>query len=116
MSRLVWLIPLFPLVGVLVNALFGRRTGHLAHWIAVPALGLAFIASCFVFARVLHGETYVGQLFSWISAGSFTTAVAVQVDQLTATMLLVVTGVGFLIHLYSVGYMHDDPGFARIIT
>jgi NADH-quinone oxidoreductase subunit L len=116
MSRLVWLIPLFPLVGALVNALFGRRTGHLAHWIAVPALGLAFITSCFVFARVLHGETYVGQLFPWISAGSFTTAVAVQVDQLTATMLLVVTGVGFLIHLYSVGYMHDDPGFARFFT
>ena len=116
MSRLVWLIPLFPLVGAVVNALFGRRTGHLAHWIAVPALGLGFITSCFVFARVLHGEAYVGQLFPWINAGSFTTAVSVQVDQLTATMLLVVTGVGFLIHLYSVGYMHDDPSFARFFT
>jgi len=116
MSRLVWLIPLFPLVGALVNALFGRRTGHLAHWVAVPALGLGFVTSCLVFARVLHGETYVGQLFPWISAGAFTTAVAVQVDQLTAIMLLVVTGVGFLIHLYSVGYMHDDPSFARFFT
>ena len=116
MSRLVWLIPLFPLVGALVNALFGRRTGHFAHWVAVPALGLGFVTSCFVFARVLHGETYVGQLFPWINAGAFTTAVAVQVDQLTAVMLLVVTGVGFLIHLYSVGYMHDDPGFARFFT
>ena len=57
MSRLVWLIPLFPLVGALVNALFGRRTGHLAHWIAVPALGLSFVTSCAVVARVLHGET-----------------------------------------------------------
>jgi NADH-quinone oxidoreductase subunit L len=116
MSRLVWLIPLFPLVGALVNALFGRRTGHLAHWIAVPALGLSFVASCFVFARVLHGETYVGQLFPWIIAGGFKTAVAVQVDQLSAVMLLVVTGVGFLIHLYSVGYMHGDDGFARFFT
>ena len=75
MSRLVWLIPLFPLAGALLNALFGRLTGRLAHWIAVPAPGLSFVASCFVFARVLHGETYVGQLFPWISAGSFTTAV-----------------------------------------
>jgi NADH-quinone oxidoreductase subunit L len=116
MSRLVWLIPLFPLVGALVNALFGRRTGHLAHWIAVPALGLSFVASCFLFARVLQGETYVGQLFPWISAGGFKTAVAVQVDQLSAVMLLVVTGVGFLIHLYSVGYMHGDDGFARFFT
>ena len=116
MSRLVWLIPLFPLVGALVNALFGRRTGSLAHWVAVPALGLGFVTSCLVFARVLHGERYVGQLFPWINAGAFTTAVAVQVDQLTAIMLLVVTGVGFLIHLYSAGYMHDDPGFARFFT
>jgi NADH-quinone oxidoreductase subunit L len=116
MSRLVWLIPFFPLVGALVNALFGRRTGQLAHWVAVPALGLGFLTSCLVFARVLHGETYVGQLFSWINAGTFTTAVAVQVDQLTAIMLLVVTGVGFLIHLYSAGYMHDDPSFARFFT
>src|SRR6266436_89414 len=116
MSRLVWLIPLFPLAGALLNALFGRLTGRLAHWIAVPAPGLSFVASCFVFARVLHGETYVGQLFPWISAGSFTTAVTVQVDQLSAVMLLVVTGVGFLIHVYSAGYMHGDDGFARFFT
>src|SRR6266508_795678 len=116
MSRLVWLIPLFPLAGALANALFGRLTGRVAHWIAVPALGLSFVASCVVFVRVLHGETYVGQLFPWISAGSFTTAVAVQVDQLSAVMLLVVTGVGFLIHLYSAGYMHGDDGFARFFT
>jgi NADH-quinone oxidoreductase subunit L len=116
MSRLVWLIPLFPLVGALANALFGRLTGRLAHWIAVPALGLSFVYSCLVFIRVLHGETYVGQLFPWISAGTFTTAIAVQVDQLSAVMLLVVTGVGFLIHLYSAGYMHGDDGYARYFT
>jgi len=116
MSRLVWLIPLFPLVGALANALFGRRTGHAAHWIAVPALLLSFITSCFVFSRVAHGETYVGQLFPWIVAGGFQTSVLAQVDQLTAVMLLVVTGVGFLIHLYSIGYMHEDPDFARFFT
>ncbi|HTY80473.1 MAG TPA: NADH-quinone oxidoreductase subunit L [Candidatus Bathyarchaeia archaeon] len=116
MSRLVWLIPLFPLVGALANALFGRRTGHAAHWIAVPALLLSFITSCFVFSRVSHGETYVGQLFPWVVAGSFQTSVLAQVDQLTAVMLLVVTGVGFLIHLYSVGYMHEDADFARFFT
>jgi NADH-quinone oxidoreductase subunit L len=116
MPPLVWLIPLFPLVGALANALFGRRTGHAAHWIAVPALLLSFLASCLVFSRVLHGETYVGQLFPWITAGAFQTGVLVQVDQLTAVMLLVVTGVGFLIHVYSIGYMHEDPDFARFFT
>jgi NADH-quinone oxidoreductase subunit L len=116
MSRLVWLIPLFPLVGTLVNALLGRMIGHRAHWVAVPALGLSFLASCGVFLRVRAGEAYVGDLFPWIGAGSFQTAITVQVDQLSAVMLLVVTGVGFLIHLYSAGYMHDDPGYARYFT
>ncbi|HUM14136.1 MAG TPA: NADH-quinone oxidoreductase subunit L [Candidatus Nitrosotalea sp.] len=116
MSRLVWLIPLFPLVGALVNALFGRLIGHRAHWIAVPALFASFLASCFVFTRVWHGETWTGDLFPWVVAGAFKTAVTAQVDQLTAVMLLVVTGVGFLIHVYSAGYMHDDHDYARFFT
>jgi NADH-quinone oxidoreductase subunit L len=116
MSRLVWLIPLFPLVGMLVNALFGRIIGHKAHWIAVPALFAAFVTACFVFARVWHGETWVGDLFPWVVAGAFKTAVTAQVDQLTAVMLLVVTGVGFLIHVYSAGYMHDDHDYPRFFT
>src|SRR5438445_8350684 len=116
MSRLVWLIPFLPLVGTLVNALFGRATGDRAHWVAVPALSLAFLVSCAVFLRVLNGETYVGELFPWIAAAAFKAAITVQVDQLSAVMLLVVTGVGFLIHLYSAGYMHDDPSYARFFT
>jgi NADH-quinone oxidoreductase subunit L len=116
MSRLVWLIPLFPLVGSLVNALFGRSIGRLAHWIAVPALGMSFLTACALFARVWNGETYTGALFPWIVAGTFQTAITAQVDQLTAVVLLVVTGVGFLIHLYSAGYMHGDPSYARFFT
>jgi NADH-quinone oxidoreductase subunit L len=65
---------------------------------------------------VWHGETWTGDLFPWIVAGPFKTAVAAQVDQLAAVMLLVVTGVSFLIHVYSVGYMHDDDGYARFFT
>ena len=116
MSRLVWLIPLFPLIGSLFNVLFGRAVGHKAHWISVPALLASFVTSCMVFARVWNGETWTGDLFTWVVAGTFKTAVTAQVDQLSAVMLLVVTGVGFLIHLYSVGYMHHDPGYARFFT
>ena len=116
MSRLVWLIPLFPLLGTLINAVFGRLIGHRAHWIAVPALLGSFVTSCMVFARVWHGETWTGDLFPWVVAGSFKAPLTAQVDQLTAVMLLVVTGVGFLIHLYSSGYMHDDDGYARFFT
>ena len=116
MSRLVWLIPLFPLLGTIVNALGGGVIGRRAHWVAVPAVGASFLASCGVFVRVWHGQTWTGDLFPWISAGPFQTAVTVQVDQLSAVMLLVVTGVGFLIHLYSAGYMHGDDGYARFFT
>ena len=116
MSRLVWLIPLFPLVGTLINAVFGRFIGHKAHWIAVPAVLASFVTSCLVFGRVWHGETWTGDLFPWVVAGSFKAPVTARVDQLTAVMLLAVTGVGFLIHLYSAGYMHDDDGYARFFT
>jgi NADH-quinone oxidoreductase subunit L len=74
------------------------------------------VTSCVVFVRVWNGETWTGDLFTWVVAGTFETAVTGQVDQLTAVMLLVVTGVGFLIHVYSMGYMHDDPGYARFFT
>src|SRR5215471_96144 len=116
MSRLVWLIPLFPLLGTIVNAVAGSTIGRRAHWIAVPALGASFLVSAAVFMRVLHGETWHGELFRWIVAGPFNVVVDAQVDQLTAVMLLVVTGVGFLIHLYSAGYMHGDDGYARFFT
>ena len=112
----VWLIPFFPLVGAIVNAVFGRAIGRRAHWIAVPAVFFSFLAACTVFARVWHGETWTGDLFPWIVAGTFETAVTAQIDQLSAVMLLVVTGVSFLIHLYSIGYMHDDAGYARFFT
>src|SRR2546425_11449393 len=116
MPLLVWLIPLFPLLGTVVNTVFGGVIGRRAHWVAVPAIACSFVAACLLLARVGHGETWTGDLFPWISAGTFKTAVTAQVDPLSAVMLLVVTGVSFLIHLYSVGYMHDDPGYARFFT
>src|SRR5215475_687879 len=112
----VWLIPFFPLAGAIINAVFGRAIRRRAHWIGVPAVFFSFLAACTVFARVWHGETWTGALFPWVVAGTFETSVTAQVDQLSAIMLLVVTGVSFLIHLYSIGYMHEDPGYARFFT
>src|SRR5881296_1120900 len=116
MPLVVWLIPLFPLLGTVVNAVLGGAIGRRAHWVAVPAIALSFVAACGVFARVWHGETWTGDLFPWISAADFETTVVALVDQLSAVMLLVVTGVSLLIHLYSIGYMHDDPGYARFFA
>jgi len=112
-STSVWLIPAFPLAGALVNILFGRFIGRHAHWIAVPALVGSFIAACRLFGHLWSGPGADVPLFPWIVAGDFESWVTAHVDPLTGVMLLVVTGVGTLIHLYSVGYMHGDPGYAR---
>ena len=112
----VWLIPAFPLAGALANMFFGRVTGHRAHWISVPALAGSFLAACVVASRVFSGEPITTTLGPWIVAGDFETSITAYVDNLTGVMLLVVTGVGFLIHLYSAGYMHDDPGYARFFA
>ena len=109
----VWLIPALPLAGALLNIFFGKLIGRRAHWVAVPAVACAFLASCVAFARVWHGGSFTSSLFTWIVAGDFEASVIAYVDPLTGVMLLVVTGVGALIHLYSAGYMHDDAGYAR---
>ncbi len=108
----VWLIPALPLAGALVNMLLGRLIARRAHWIAVPAVAGSFVVACAVFARARTGSVTT-TLFSWIVAGDFEASVTALVDPLSAVMLLVVTGVGLLIHIYSIGYMHDDPGYAR---
>jgi NADH-quinone oxidoreductase subunit L len=117
MIHLVWPIPALPLAGALLNLVFGRRLGRRAHWVGVPAVGLAFGVALLAFLRVWRGhETVAGPLFDWIVAGSFRAPVTLQLDQLSAVMLLVVTGVGFLIHVYSIGYMHEDPDYPRFFT
>jgi len=109
----VWFIPALPLAGALVNILLGDRIGRRAHWVAVPTVAGSFLAACAVFTRAWDGGSFTSRLFPWIVAGRFEAWVVAFVDPLTCVMLLVVTGVGALIHLYSVGYMHGDPGYAR---
>src|SRR5688572_12513836 len=94
----------------------GRFTGRRAHWVAVPALAGSFLAACAIFGRVRSEGAFTATAFRWIVAGDFEAAVTAYVDPLTTVMLLVVTGVGFLIHVYSIGYMHHDPGYARFFA
>ncbi len=115
---LVLLIPLFPLLAVLANGFWGNKYSHdLAGKIAFGAVGLSFLCTLGVFASVLSNpEPREVIAYSWFFGGNLSVDLGFLIDPLTTIMLLVVTGVGFLIHVYSVGYMHGEEGFTRFFT
>ena len=117
MERLVSLIPLFPLIGFLYITFLGKGLSkNMIGGIASGAIFLSFITSIAVFSTQLHGEhTTIVKVIDWITAGSFDVDIAFIVDPLSTIYLLFITGVGFLIHVYSVGYMHEDEGFNRFM-
>ena len=117
----LWIIPLLPLLGAAVNGIFGARWPRKAiDGVALGSTGLAFLATAELvreFAKLGPERIpWLQNYFTWMEAGSFHANFALQVDQLTLIMLLVVTGVGWLIHLYSVGYMAEDAGYRRFFA
>jgi len=110
---LVPLVVFIPLAGFLINILFGKWMGEKAiGWIASLASGLAFLVAVLLGTSLLnHPEQVIVPLVEWISVGELQVAWAFQVDTLSVTMMLVVAGVGTLIHIYSIGYMHEDVRF-----
>ncbi len=111
------LIPLLPLIGFLINGLFGKSLPKsITGWIASLSVLGSFICSFYIFQSMDAAGSISIELFDWISFGHMQISFGLQIDSLTTTMLLVVTGIGFLIHLYSIGYMHDDEGFTRFFT
>ncbi len=114
----LWLIPILPFAGFLINGLFGRRMAKpLINLIAVGSVALSFAWAVTVLLKLNPLETkYVEHYFTWIQSGALSINVDFAVDRLTAVMLMVVTGVGLLIHIYSVGYMADDPGYYRFFS
>ncbi len=107
-------IPLFPLLGVLFNIFLGHRLGRKAVNIVSPGMVfLSFLVSLHAFWNLPEGGRLVDTMWLWISSGTLHVDFALQVDQLSAMMILVVTGVGFLIHVYSTGYMAHDHDVAR---
>ncbi|MBA2597649.1 MAG: NADH-quinone oxidoreductase subunit L [Chloroflexia bacterium] len=117
MEQYLFLIPLLPLLAFAINLLGGRVLRTNAHWIATPAVFASFLLSLMVFRQIsATGEPLRQDLYTWIDSGTFHIGINLVVDQLTAVMLIVVTSVGFLVHVYSQGYMHGDPGFARFFA
>jgi len=116
MSQLVFLVPLFPLLGFLINGLLRKKLSKPATgFIGSAAVLASFIVSVLLFLDVKAGKTGVAELFDFISFGQIHIPFAFQVDQLSSLFLLIITGVGFLIHLYSTAYMkeEEDQHFAR---
>src|SRR5438105_2222622 len=113
----LWLIPIFPFIGFLLNGVFGRRLSKTV--VNAVACGSVLLS----FAWVLHilfdlgafsgglEETHVEHYFTWMQSGALNIGIDFAVDRLTAVMLMVVTGVGFLIHVYATGYMAHEGGY-----
>ncbi|MFZ0819057.1 MAG: NADH-quinone oxidoreductase subunit L [Candidatus Acidiferrales bacterium] len=117
----LWIIPALPLLGAAINGIFGRSWPRAAtNSVALGAAGLSFAAAAELFREFLSlapsSIPWVKTYFTWIAAGNFRADYSLQVDQLTMVMLLVVTGVGFLIHIYSTGYMAQEGGYARFFS
>jgi len=110
---LVPLVVFIPLIGLLINIIFGKWMGEKAiGWIASLAAGLTFLVAVLLGVSLLnHPEQVIVPLVDWISIGELQVQWAFQVDTLSVTMMLVVAGVGTLIHIYSIGYMHEDVRF-----
>ena len=107
-------IPLIPLVGAVLNIFLGARLGRKnAGLVACAAVGFSFILSLLLFWQLPAGGIFRDTLFTWIESGLFKAQLAFQVDPLSAVMLLVITGIGLLIHIYSLGYMGHDEGMVR---
>jgi NADH-quinone oxidoreductase subunit L len=114
----LWLLPVLPLAGATINGVFGRRSSKKA----ITTIALVFCGAAFLLAlKIAFGFSsasapYYFDLAHWIRAGNFEADFSFYLDQLSLVMLLVVTGVGFLIHIYSVGYMADDDGYYRFMS
>ena len=118
MIDLVWLVPFFPLVGFLTILVVGRKLGEpKAGYLATAMVLLSFVTAVAVYFELLsrdsESRSEVVNIFSWVPVGDLQIDLAFLVDPLSSTMLLFVTGIGALIHLYSVGYMHGDPKFSK---
>ncbi|MFM8998533.1 MAG: NADH-quinone oxidoreductase subunit L [Actinomycetota bacterium] len=120
MTDLLWLVPLLPFLGGAVNFAAGRRFGRGAGWLAVAVMAASFALSVGALldlvARPAEERILVARVFEWIAVGGLRVGVDLRLDPLAATMLLVVTGVGSLIHVYAIGYMEGDPRFSRFFA
>ena len=111
-------VPLAPLAGALIAGLFGRQVGRVgAHSVAIAGVALSFILSAWVLWEVAaHGARFNGTVYEWMRLGNLKMEIGFLVDGLTAMMMCVVTFVSLMVHVYTVGYMAEDPGYQRFFS
>ncbi|MFN3395819.1 MAG: NADH-quinone oxidoreductase subunit L [Thermodesulfovibrionales bacterium] len=111
------LIPFLPLLAFFINIIFGRNIiKERAHWVSTLAVVTSWVLSVITLSEVIKGNVINRDLYTWIVSGNFHVSVGFLIDQLTAVMLIVVTTVSSLVHIYSIGYMHGDKGYYRFFS
>ncbi len=117
MHHLYLLVPVAPLAGAIVVGLFGPKLGRAAsHWLCILGVAIAMVASYFIWSDVRAGHSFNGDVYTWLQSGDLKISIGFLIDPLTATMMLVVTFVSLMVHVYTIGYMADDPGYTRFFS
>jgi NADH-quinone oxidoreductase subunit L len=117
MQKLYLLVPLAPLISAIVAGLFGWAISRrAAHWTAIIGMVICTLASGVVFYDVMQGNLYNGTVYTWLVSGNTRLEIGFLIDQLTATMMVVVSFVSLMVHIYTIGYMADDPGYQRFFS
>ena len=117
MQSLYLLVPLAPLVGALAAGLFGNVLGRAwSHRITILLVAVSFVASVAIYRDVMAGHVFNGTVYKWMSSGVTSFEVGFLIDRLTVMMMLVVTFVSLMVHIYTIGYMEEDPGYQRFFS
>jgi NADH-quinone oxidoreductase subunit L len=111
------LVPLAPLFGAIAAGLFGKLLGRkMSHRITIAMVGLSLFSAIQIFQDVMAGHTFNGTVYTWLTSGDTSFHVGFLIDRLTVTMMLVVTSVSLMVHIYTIGYMSEDPGYQRFFS
>ena len=117
MQTLYLIVPLAPLIGAVLAGLLGWAIGRTAsHLLTIAGVAVSLVASWIIFQDVLAGHTYNGSVYTWMTSDGIRFEIGFLIDTLTTMMMLVVTFVSLMVHIYTIGYMHDDPGYQRFFS
>src|SRR5712692_2022975 len=115
--QLYLLVPLAPFAGALIAGLFGPQIGRPgAHWVTIIGVAISFAASCLIFLDVLDGAVFNGPVYTWLVSDGTRFEIGFLIDRLSALMMVVVTFVSLMVHVYTIGYMSDDSGYQRFFS